>query len=46
MRLFAPLIPAKYKPINASQVANAMLQTSGQNLVGQHIFESDALQGY
>ena len=46
MRLFAPLIPAKYKAIDASQVANAMLQTSGQGLTGRHIFESDVLQGY
>ncbi|MBO0938914.1 oxidoreductase [Fibrella sp. HMF5335] len=46
MSLFAPLIPAKYKAIDASQVANAMLQTSGQGLTGKHIFESDVLQGY
>ena len=46
MRLFAPLIPAKYKAIEASQVANAMLQTSQQHLTGKHIFESDVLQGY
>jgi uncharacterized protein YbjT (DUF2867 family) len=46
MRLFAPLIPAKYKAIDASQVANAMLQMGQQNLTGKHIFESDALQGY
>ncbi|MBO0932094.1 oxidoreductase [Fibrella aquatilis] len=46
MRLFAPLIPARYRAINASQVANAMLQTSQQGLTGKHIFESDVLQGY
>ena len=46
MRLFAPLIPAKYKPIEAHQVANAMLQIGQQGLTGNHIFESDVLQRY
>lgn len=46
MRLFAPLIPAKYKAIEAAKVANAMLTTMQQGLTGKHIFESDALQGY
>jgi uncharacterized protein YbjT (DUF2867 family) len=46
MRLFAPLIPAKYRAIEADKVANAMLTTMQQGLQGQHVFESDALQGY
>ena len=46
MRLFSPLIPAKYKGIDASKVANAMLVTAQQGLVGKHVFESDALQAY
>lgn len=44
MRLLAPLIPAKYKGIEASKVANAMLTTAQQGLTGKHIFESDQLQ--
>ena len=46
MRLLAPLIPAKYKAIEAGQVAHAMLQTGQQGLTGKYIFESDVLQGY
>ena len=46
MRLFAPLIPAKYRAIEARQVATAMRQISQQGLTGKHIFESDVLQGY
>jgi uncharacterized protein YbjT (DUF2867 family) len=46
MRLFKPLIPAKYRAIEAAKVANAMLATTQQNLTGKHIFESDALQSY
>lgn len=46
MRLFNPLIPAKYKGIDASKVANAMLKTAQQGLVGKHVFESDVLQAY
>lgn len=46
MRLFNPLIPAKYKGIEASKVANAMLTTAQQGLTGTHIFESDQLQDY
>lgn len=46
MRLVSPLIPAKYKAIDASKVANAMLQTAQQGLTGKHIFESDALQRF
>jgi len=46
MRLFAPLIPARYRGVDAAKVANAMRQTAQQGLTGKHIFESDALQGY
>ncbi|MGF7214626.1 uncharacterized protein YbjT (DUF2867 family) [Spirosoma lacussanchae] len=46
MRLFSPLIPARYRGIDAVKVANAMRQTAQQGLTGKHIFESDALQGY
>ncbi|MDB5242857.1 MAG: oxidoreductase [Spirosoma sp.] len=46
MRLFGPLIPSKYKGIEASKVANAMLTTMQQELKGRHVYESDALQGF
>ncbi|MEZ0484564.1 oxidoreductase [Fibrella aquatica] len=46
MRLFAPLIPAKYKAIDAEKVANAMLTTMQQQHSGKHTFESDQLQQY
>ncbi|GAB3695016.1 oxidoreductase [Spirosoma flavus] len=46
MRLFKPLIPDKYKGIEAEKVANAMLTTMQQELTGKHVFESDKLQEY
>lgn len=46
MRLFDPLIPAKYKGVEAAKVANAMLTTTQEGLVGKHVFESDQLQRY
>ncbi|MEZ0541410.1 oxidoreductase [Fibrella arboris] len=46
MRLVAPLIPAKYKAIDAEKVANAMLAAMQQQRTGQHIFQSDELQRY
>lgn len=46
MRLFGPLIPAKYKGIDASKVANAMLTTTQEGLSGKHVFDSDVLQNY
>lgn len=46
MRLLSPLIPAKYKGIEAAKVANAMLTTMQQGLTGRHVFESDQLQAY
>ena len=46
MRLFSPLIPAKYKGVEASKVATAMLTTAQQNHAGKHVYESDALQHF
>lgn len=46
MRLFSPLIPAKYKGIEASKVAQAMLITAQQGHAGKHVLESDALQQF
>jgi uncharacterized protein YbjT (DUF2867 family) len=46
MRLFNPLIPTKYKGVDAAKVTNAMLQTAQDNLRGKHVFESDKLQDY
>jgi uncharacterized protein YbjT (DUF2867 family) len=46
MRLFSPLIPAKYKGVEASKVASAMLVTAQQSLTGPHVYESDVLQAY
>ena len=46
MRLFSPLIPARYKGIDADKVAHAMVQTAQQHLTGKHVFESDALQEF
>lgn len=46
MRLLSPLIPAKYKGVDAAKVANAMLTTMQQGLTGEHVFESDQLQAF
>ncbi|GAA4401574.1 oxidoreductase [Nibrella viscosa] len=46
MRATAPLIPAKYRGIEAEKVANAMFTTAQEGLTGKHIFESDVLQRY
>lgn len=46
MRLFNPLIPDKYKGVDAGKVAEAMLETTQQDLTGKHIFESDSLQQF
>lgn len=46
MRLLNPLIPAKYKGVDAAKVATAMLTTAQQNLTGPHIYESDLLQKF
>jgi uncharacterized protein YbjT (DUF2867 family) len=46
MGLLNPLIPDKYKGIQAAKVANAMLTTAQQGLAGRHVFESDDLQKF
>ena len=46
MRLFNPLIPDKYKGIDASKVADAMMTTMQQGLTGKHVYESDVLQKF
>lgn len=46
MRLLSPLIPAKYKGIEAAKVATAMLTTAQQDLTGSHVYESDVLQKF
>lgn len=44
MRLFNPLIPAKYKAIKAETVAEAICANAQRGLTGRHIFESDAIR--
>ncbi|GAB3998041.1 oxidoreductase [Spirosoma daeguense] len=46
VKLFNPLIPAKYKGIEASKVAKAMQKTMQEGLQGKHVFESDQLQNF
>ncbi|GAB3929207.1 oxidoreductase [Larkinella terrae] len=46
MKLFNPLIPARYKGVQGTSVANAMLQKAQRGLAGTHIFESDQLQPF
>lgn len=46
MRLFNPIIPSKYKGIEADKVAYAMQVTMQQGLTGGHVFESDELQAF
>jgi uncharacterized protein YbjT (DUF2867 family) len=46
MSFLNPVIPGKYKGIQASKVAKAMLTTTQQGLIGKHIFESDELQKF
>lgn len=46
MRLFDPLIPAKYKIIEGSKVAQAMLTLAQKGLNNKHFFESNSLQKY
>ncbi len=45
-RVFKPLIPSKYKAIEASKVAYAMLAITTSNLKGTAIYESDVLQEF
>ncbi|GAB3259807.1 oxidoreductase [Larkinella harenae] len=46
IKVFNPLIPAKYKGIRAESVANAMCKKAQAELSGKHIFESDQLQQF
>ena len=46
MQWAAPLMPAKYRPIAAQKVANAMLTTMQNPTPGTRLLESDELQGY
>jgi uncharacterized protein YbjT (DUF2867 family) len=44
--IFKPIIPAKYRGIEASKVANAMIKTLAQNPIGTIILESEQLQSF
>jgi uncharacterized protein YbjT (DUF2867 family) len=44
MKLFNPLIPAKYKAIDADRVAEFMCEKAQQGLAGLQVFESDQMQ--
>ncbi|GAB3763790.1 oxidoreductase [Spirosoma pomorum] len=46
MSFLNPVIPGRFKGVQASKVAKAMLTTTQQGLVGKHIFESDELQKF
>lgn len=43
---FAFLIPKKYRGIQASQVATALIELANRDLGGVHLIESDQLQAY
>ncbi len=45
MKVFNPLIPAKYKAIDSGTVAEAMCIKAQAGLTGRHVFESDAIGG-
>ncbi len=42
-KLFAPLIPKKYRGIQAAKVAEALIRMAGENQAGVRIVESDKL---
>lgn len=42
-RVFSFLVPKKYKPIEGSKVAKAMVDITNSDLKGLHIFESDII---
>lgn len=44
MKLFNPLIPAKYKAIDSGRVAEFMCEKAQQGLAGLQVFESDQMQ--
>jgi uncharacterized protein YbjT (DUF2867 family) len=45
-KIFNPLIPSKYRGIEASKVAKALIQTLNSEQKGATIIESDALQNF
>ena len=45
-RALRPLIPRKYRAIQAGQVAAALITLANEGLTGTHFVESDRLQGY
>ena len=44
--VFNLIIPAKYKGVKASQVANALITLANQHLGGTHVITSDVLRKY
>ncbi|GAB3948859.1 oxidoreductase [Spirosoma harenae] len=46
MQFFRPLIPDRYKGIEGSKVASAMMEIAQRGLIGKHVFESDVLQTF
>jgi uncharacterized protein YbjT (DUF2867 family) len=45
-QVFRPLIPKKYRGIQAAQVAAALIALANRNMKGIHYVESDALQDF
>jgi uncharacterized protein YbjT (DUF2867 family) len=45
-KIFGFLIPSKYKGVEASKVARAMLHHASKDVTGKHIHESQALQQF
>jgi uncharacterized protein YbjT (DUF2867 family) len=46
MKLFRPLIPEKYRAIEASKVAKAMVLITASHMKGNLVYESDVLQEF
>ena len=42
-RVFKPLIPARYRPVTALQIARALLNAAMEGSPGHHVIESEAL---
>ena len=42
-RVFQPLIPARYRPVSAKKIAQALLDAALQGKPGHRVIESDAL---
>lgn len=43
--LLGPLVPKRYRPVPACAIARALLEAALQAVPGEHVIESDALQG-